>query len=68
MPAIRAAILFDDKDRKLGKTMVTDTTFVIRHQARYFFRTDQGVRLPGGGVGARFIELDPLVRDKLEPA
>lgn len=65
---IRAAILFDERDRKLGRTMVTDVTFVIQHQERFFFRTDQGVRLPGGGVGARFIELDPLIRDKLEPA
>lgn len=65
---IRAAILYDDKDQKLGKTMVTDACFIIQHQERFFFRTDQGVRLPGGGVGARFIELDPLVRDKLEPA
>jgi hypothetical protein len=64
---IRAAILFDERDQKIGKTMVADTTFVIQHQKRFFFRTDQGIRLPGGGVGARFIEMDPLVRNKLEP-
>ncbi|MDO8534227.1 MAG: hypothetical protein Q7S17_05740 [Xanthobacteraceae bacterium] len=65
---IRAAILYDDRDRNLGKTMVTDSTFVIRHQERFFFRTNDGVRLTGGGIGARFIEMDPLVRDKLETA
>lgn len=65
---IRAAVLFDERDRKLGKTMVVDACFVIQHRERFFFRTDQGVRLPGGGVAARFIEIDPLVRDKLEPA
>ena len=65
---IRAAVLFDEKDRKLGKTMVTDSTFVIQHLDRFFFRTNDGVRLPGGGIGARFIEMDPLVRDKLELA
>lgn len=65
---IRAAILFDDRDRKLGKTMVSDTTFVIQHKDRFFFRTDKGVRLTSGGVGAQFLEMDPLVRDRLEPA
>lgn len=65
---MRAAVLFDELERKLGKTMVPETTFVIQHQQRFFFRTDKGVRLVGGGVGAQFLEMDPLVRDRLEPA
>jgi hypothetical protein len=65
---IRAAVLFDERDRKIGQTMVTDSTFVIQHRERFFFRTDKGVRLLGGGVGAQFLEMEPLVRNKLEPA
>jgi len=65
---IRAAILYDERDRLLGKTMVPEHTFVIRHQDSIFVRTEEGVRLAGGGIGVRFIETDPLVRNKLEPA
>ncbi len=65
---IRAAVLFDEKDRKLGSTRVPDSTFVIKHNGSFFFRTNDGVRLTGGGIGARFVEMDPLVRDKLESA
>ena len=65
---MRTAILYDDRDRLLGKTMVPEHTFVIRHKDSIFVRTDEGVRLSGGGIGVRFIESDPLVRDKLEPA
>lgn len=65
---MRAAVLFDDRERKLGHVMVPETTFVIQHRDRFFFRTDKGVRLIGGGVGAQFLEMEPLVRDKMEPA
>ncbi len=64
---IRTAILYDERNRLLGKTSVADATFVIRHLGRFFFRTAEGVRLSGGGVGVRFLEVEPLVRDKLEP-
>lgn len=65
---IRAAILFDERDRKLGKVMISETVFVIRHRDSIFVRTEKGVRLPGGGIGAVFIETEPMVREKLEPA
>lgn len=64
---MRAACLYDERERPLGKTMVPDSTFVIQHKEAFFFRTQQGVRMPGGGMGAKFIALEPLVRDKLEP-
>ena len=65
---IRAAVLIDERDRQLGKTMVPETTFVIKHRDSFFFRTEKGLRLSGGGIGVVFIETEPLVREKLEPA
>lgn len=65
---MRAAVLFDELERKIGKVMVPETTFVIQHRERFFFRTGKGIRLVGGGVGAQFLEMEPLVRDRLEPA
>ena len=65
--AVRAAVLYDEKDRPLGKVMVPESTFVIEHAETFFFRTPEGVRLRGGGIGVKFLEIEPLVRNKLEP-
>ncbi len=65
--AVRAAVLFNEKDRPLGKVMVPEATFVIEHADSFFFRTPEGVRLRGGGIGVKFLEVEPLVRNKLEP-
>lgn len=65
---IRAAILVTDNGRVLGKTTVSDKTFVIKHDDGFYFRTEEMKRLPGGGIGAVFLEQDPVVRNKLDPA
>lgn len=65
---MRTAVLVDERDRRLGRTTVPDRTLVVEHKGRYFFREGDGVRLPGGGIGAKFVEREPVVRNKLEPA
>jgi len=65
---MRAAVLFDERDRKLGVARVPDATLVIEHEGRFFFRDQVAVRLAGGGIGAKFVEREPVVRNKLEPA
>lgn len=64
----RAAILIDERDRHIGKTMVPETVFVIQHGESLFVRTEKGVRLSGGGIGVVFIETEPFVRQRLDPA
>lgn len=67
---IRAAILVDLDDSRLGRVMVPDTTFVIRHNGSTFVRTDEGIRVtrqPGGHVAAIFRQTEIYVRDRLEP-
>lgn len=64
----RTAILIDERDRRIGKTMVPETAFVIRHGNSLFVRTEKGIRLSGCGIGVVFIETDPHVRQKLDPA
>lgn len=63
--AIRAAVLIDERDRRLGTTMVPETAFIIKHGEGLFVRTAQAVRLSGGAVGVVFQEMEPLVRQKL---
>lgn len=63
--AQRVALLIDERDRRLGTTMVPELTFVIRHDDAIFVRTEQGLRLPGGGIAVVFRETDPTVREKL---
>lgn len=63
--AIRAAVLIDERDRRLGTTMVPETTFLIKHGEGIFVRTTQGLRLSGGAIGVVFQEMEPLVRQKL---
>ncbi len=65
---MRAAVLYDERDRKLGQAMVPDSTLVIEHDGRFFFRAQQGVRLTGGGIGAKFVDMEPVVRNTLPPA
>lgn len=63
----RIAVLFDERDHRLGSTTVQDkTTFVIRHADAFFFRTEQAVRLSGGGIGVVFRQIEPVVRARLE--
>lgn len=63
--AIRAAVLIDERDRRLGTTMVPETTFLIQHGEGLFVRTAQAIRLSGGAVGVVFQEMEPLLRQKL---
>lgn len=64
----RTAVLYDEKERPVGRTTVPEQTFVIEHKEAFYFRTPTMVRLPGGGLGARFVAVEPLLRNKLEPA
>ena len=63
----RAAILRDDRDQMIGRTTVAEQTFVIRHDERLFVRTEKGIRLPGGGIGVVFDEIEPADRPRLDP-
>jgi hypothetical protein len=65
----RTAVLLGERDEKVGKTAVPDTTFVICHQGDYFVRTAEGMRLTRGGVGvaAVFRLTEVFVRDRLDP-
>jgi hypothetical protein len=64
----RVAILIDEKDRRLGTVLVPERTFVIRHNESLFVRSEQGIRLSGGGIAVAFIEQEPVVRNRLMPA
>lgn len=66
--ATRVAILLDDRDNRIGKTVVPETVFIIRHDDAFYVRTAKGVRLSGGGIGVAFEETEVYVRGKLEPA
>lgn len=61
----RTAVLVDERDQKLGTCIVPENAFVIQHADRIFIRQGQGVRLSGGGIGAVFIEQEPLLRERL---
>lgn len=65
---IRAAVLYDANERKIGTTRVPETCFIIQHDGALFVRQPQGIRLGGGGIGAVFVETEPAVREKLSPA
>lgn len=67
--ATRAAVLIDERDRKLGKTMVPETVMVIKHNDLVFVRTGEGIRLTrdGVGMGAVFRETEVYVRARLDP-
>lgn len=64
----RAIVLVDESDRKIGKTVVPETVFVIRHGESMFVRTAEGVRLRGGGIGIVFRATEVFVRERLDPA
>lgn len=64
----RTAVLIDDNDRRVGRTNVPESVFIIKHSGVLYVRTDTGLRLPGGGIGIRFIATDPYVRERLDPA
>lgn len=64
----RAAILVDERDRRVGRCVVPEATFVIGYRDGLFVRTEEGARLSGGGVGVIFRETDVLMRHKLDPA
>lgn len=49
----RTVVLIDDKDRRIGRATVPETTHLIRHGDDLYVRTPQGIRLPGGGRSAR---------------
>lgn len=68
--AARAAVLFDERDNKIGKVMVRETTFIIKHNGAFFVRTSDGIRLTrdGVGMGAVFRQTEVFVRERLEPA
>lgn len=63
---MRTAVLLDERDRKVGKTAVPETVFVIKHGGALYVRTEKGVRLPGGGIGVCFIVTEPYVRERLD--
>lgn len=62
---IRSIILVDERDNAIGTSTVPDNTRLIQHKDRLFIRADKVRRLTGGGVGAVFEEVEPIVRDKL---
>lgn len=63
----RVAVLYDERDRPIGRTTVVDQTFCIQYDEAFYFRTQHMVRLAGGGLGAKFILIEPAVRRKLDP-
>lgn len=63
---MRTAVLIDERDRRLGRCAVPELTFIIRHKEALFVRTDNGVRLPSGGIGVIFEETDVMVRERLD--
>lgn len=63
--AQRVAVLLDERDRRVGSTIVPETVFIINHAGRFFVRTEKGARMSGGGVGAIFEETEVYVRERL---
>lgn len=64
----RTAVLLGEKDERLGACEVTESTRLISVPSRgLFIRTDQKIRLAGGGLGAVFEAIDPTIRQKLTP-
>lgn len=64
----RTAILSDERDRRLGRTDVSDAIHIIQHGETMFIRCPEAVRLAGGGYGVIFRVAEVFVRNKLEPA
>ena len=65
---MRTVVLLDERDRPIGRAQVPELTFVIKHDDRFFVRTDKGARLAGGGIGAVFVETEVIIRNKLGAA
>lgn len=67
---MKAAVLIDERDRRVGKLMVSDACFVIRHQDSFYVRTQTGVRLHHShrALAVVFQQTEIYVRDKVEPA
>jgi len=62
----RTAVLLGERDERLGRTTVPESTFVIRHEGAFYIRTGNGVRLPGGGIGVIFEQTEVIDRPQLE--
>lgn len=65
MPAIRTAVLTDERGNRLGSAQVPDSTMLIQHADALFIRTPTAIRLSGNGIGIVFSYIEPLVRDQL---
>lgn len=65
---MRAAILIDHDDRRLGKLMVAPGCFVIRHAGATFVRTDKAVRIRPSMLTTAvvFEQTEVYVRERLE--
>lgn len=65
---LKPAVLIDERDRRIGKLMVHETCFVIRHKTAIFIRTPKAVRLHHShrSMAIVFEETEVYVRDKLE--
>lgn len=65
---LRPAVLIDERDQRLGKLMVHESCFIIRHNDAIFVRTSKTIRLHHShrAMAVVFEETEVYVRDKLE--
>lgn len=66
---MRIAILLNEKDVRLGRCSVQESTFIIQYGDEFFYRTTEGVRLTrdGVGIGVVFRQTEVYVRERLDP-
>lgn len=64
----RVAILVDEKDRRLGRAVVAESTMIISHKESLFIRSGLMVKISANGLAAEFRYIEPAVRDRLDPA
>jgi hypothetical protein len=65
---MRTAVLIDERDRRIGKLMVPESCFVIKHNDALFVRTEKAIR-PNprlNAIAVVFEETQPFIRTKLE--
>lgn len=65
---MKTAVLIDERDRRVGKTQVPESCFVIRHSNATFIRTGKAVRLrpSTNAMAVVFEQCDVYIRERLE--
>lgn len=67
--ALQSAILVDERDKRLGRLMVSPACHVIKYGDAFFVRTAKMVRpIPSvTAMATVFEQTEPFTRNKLEP-